>query len=235
MITFIKNIARELVFKYRRRSSESFIKYLRKKGCTIGENVYFRFPQNTIIDTLRPSFIQIGSNVDINNNFIIMAHDYQSHVFKAVYHDFVNSEGKVVIGDNVYFGTNVTILKGVTIGNNCIIGAGSVVTHSIPNNSVAAGAPCKVIATLDDFYQRRKKEALYEAFEFANSIPEMLRREPTKRDFYEDWIYFEGQDQDIIQYQMRDLTEEYLSSHKFAYPNMEAFLEAAKQYKIKKQ
>ena len=54
----------------------------------------------------------------------------------------------VSIGNNVWIGGAVTILPGVTIGDNCTIGAGSVVTHDIPANSIAAGNPAKVIRTL---------------------------------------------------------------------------------------
>lgn len=51
----------------------------------------------------------------------------------------------ITIGNNVWVGANVDIMGGVTIGNNSIIGAGSVVTKSIPDNVIAAGVPCKVI------------------------------------------------------------------------------------------
>lgn len=54
----------------------------------------------------------------------------------------------VVIGNNVWIGASVTILPGVTIGDNAIIGAGSVVTKDIPANSVAVGSPCKVIKSI---------------------------------------------------------------------------------------
>lgn len=56
----------------------------------------------------------------------------------------------VVIGDNVWFGTNVTICPGVTVGDNSIIGAGSVVVKDIPANSIAVGNPCRVIRELPD-------------------------------------------------------------------------------------
>ena len=56
----------------------------------------------------------------------------------------------VVIGDGCWICANVTILPGVTIGENCVIGAGSVVTRSIPANSFAAGNPCRVIRTLTE-------------------------------------------------------------------------------------
>lgn len=54
----------------------------------------------------------------------------------------------VTIGDNVWLGSRVQILRGVTIGDNTVIGTGSVVTHDIPANSVAAGVPARVIRTL---------------------------------------------------------------------------------------
>ncbi|MBS6947397.1 MAG: sugar O-acetyltransferase [Bifidobacterium scardovii] len=67
----------------------------------------------------------------------------------------------VTIGRNVWVGANVSILPGVTIGDNCVIGAGSVVTHSIPANSVAYGAPCEAVREIGDkdreyFYKDRK-------------------------------------------------------------------------------
>ena len=49
------------------------------------------------------------------------------------------------VGNNVWFGGGVKVLPGVTIGDNCVIGAGSVVTHDIPANSLAYGNPCRVI------------------------------------------------------------------------------------------
>ena len=56
------------------------------------------------------------------------------------------------IGDHCWFGANVTVCPGVTIGDNCVIGAGSVVTRDIPSNSIAIGIPCRVtrhISTAD--------------------------------------------------------------------------------------
>ncbi|HEY6795298.1 MAG TPA: acyltransferase [Kineosporiaceae bacterium] len=59
-----------------------------------------------------------------------------------------NASDAVVIGNNVFLGTRTVVLKGVTIGDNSVIGAGSVVTRDIPGNSVAAGQPAKVIRCL---------------------------------------------------------------------------------------
>ena len=54
----------------------------------------------------------------------------------------------ISVGNNVWFGGNVTVVGGVNIGDNCVIGAGSVVTKDIPPNSLAVGNPCRVIKSL---------------------------------------------------------------------------------------
>lgn len=54
----------------------------------------------------------------------------------------------VVIGDNVWLGAKVTVIQGVTIGNNVVVGANSVVTHDLPDNCVAVGAPARVVRQL---------------------------------------------------------------------------------------
>ncbi len=56
----------------------------------------------------------------------------------------------VTIGNDCWFGASVTVCPGVTIGDNCVIGAGSVVTGDIPDNSFAAGVPCRVIRPITD-------------------------------------------------------------------------------------
>lgn len=56
----------------------------------------------------------------------------------------------VVIGNDCWFGANVVVCPGVTIGDNCVIGAGSVVTRDIPANSFAAGNPCRVIREITE-------------------------------------------------------------------------------------
>lgn len=59
------------------------------------------------------------------------------------------SKGEVVIGNNVWIGDKVSILGGVTIGDNVIIGAGSIVTHDIPSNCMAAGVPAQIVNELN--------------------------------------------------------------------------------------
>ena len=56
----------------------------------------------------------------------------------------------ITVGDNVWFGASVQVMPGVTIGNNVVIGGGSIVVKDIPDNSVAVGNPCKVIRTITE-------------------------------------------------------------------------------------
>lgn len=83
--------------------------------------------------------ITIGNNVKCGANTLITDSDWHPE-------DPRSSPTKpIIIEDNVWLGVNVIVLKGVTIGKNSVIGAGSVVTKSIPPNMIAAGNPCKVI------------------------------------------------------------------------------------------
>lgn len=82
--------------------------------------------------------VTIGNHVNIGANSAIGDCDDHPDLYKT-------KPAPVFIKDNVWIGMNVIILKGVTIGENTVIGAGSIVTKDIPANVVAAGNPCKVI------------------------------------------------------------------------------------------
>ncbi len=156
----------------------------------MGERVIFRDPHTTHIDMTRPCLVSIGNDVDINVNFTLLTHDWCSHVFRNKFHDFLNSSGKVSIGNNVYIATNVTLLKGVSIGDNCIVGAGSVVNKSIPANSVAVGVPCRVVSTIDDYYNKCKTRCLAEAQEYIRCFRERNGRNPKASELWEEFIFF---------------------------------------------
>lgn len=225
---------------YIHKDSDTFIKYLRHKGIQIGEHCVFRSPSTTTIDKTRPVLISIGNHVDMNRNFTIMTHDYGTSVFLRKYNDFINSSGKVVIGNNIYFGVNCTVLKGVTIGDNCIIGAHSLVTKDIPANSVAAGVPARVISSLDEYYTKRKNQGLEEAFEYARHIKEKLHRLPNAADFTEEFIYFVAEHEieqinqiygseysKLIANQLKESYPIWLQKHDTHFKNLDDFLFAA--------
>lgn len=93
---------------------------------SIGSNCFFN--HNCSITCLRS--VTIGNGSTFGNNLVIVDHD----------HDFKSGNGylkaPVVIGNNVWIGANVTILKGTTIGDNSIIAAGAVVSGTVPPNSI---------------------------------------------------------------------------------------------------
>ena len=64
----------------------------------------------------------------------------------------------ITVGDNVWIGANVSVLPGVSIGSNTIIGAGSVVNKDIPEGVIAAGIPCKVIRKITEADKKKYPE-----------------------------------------------------------------------------
>lgn len=87
--------------------------------------------------------IKIGDNVRCGANTLITDSDWHTD-------DYRTSPNKaVIIEDNVWLGYGVKVLKGVRIGKNSLIGAGSIVTKDIPANVIAAGNPCKVIKEIN--------------------------------------------------------------------------------------
>lgn len=107
----------------------------------------------------------------------------------------LGSSGAVFIGDNVFIGVQSTILKGVHIGNNVIIGANSLVNRDIPDNVVAAGNPCKIIMTLDQYYEKRKSVQIDEARELVIKYRERYGKEPDERALHEFfWLFTDGND-----------------------------------------
>ena len=216
-----------------KRNSSSFIDYLRKKGVTIGENTFIRDPKTFGIDLQRAHLITIGSNVRFNYNNRLIAHDASAKVFRLKYHDYLPSNGHITIGNNVWFARDVRVLKNVTIGDNCIIGIGSVVTHDIPANSVAVGVPAKVVCTLDEYYEKRKEKALQESFEFARGIAERYHRRPVPTDFRESFVWFvSGKDIDKypgipFKHQLGPAYEHYKAHHEAKFASFDEFLKAA--------
>ncbi|MXP76206.1 hypothetical protein GN277_12625 [Lachnospiraceae bacterium WCA-9-b2] len=147
---------------YRERaSSDDLIAYYRRKGIRIGSNCTFHAPRTIKIDITQPFLIKIGNNVEITDYVSILCHDFAWSTFKTEKGEIIGSNGPVHIGNNVFIGEKSIIMKGVTVGNNVIIGAGSVVKHDIPDCTVVAGNPAKIIMTYDEFYTKRKKNMFW--------------------------------------------------------------------------
>lgn len=160
----MKQFIKKLIYR-EKYNSETYVDFLRKQGAKIGERVNIYAPNKTIIDMTRPWLLDIGDDVQITEEVTILTHGYDWSVLKGVYGEVLGSSGGVKIGNNVFIGMKTTILKGVHVGNNVIIGANSLVNKDIPDNCVVAGNPAKVIMTLEQYYEKRKKAQLEEATE----------------------------------------------------------------------
>ena len=141
--------------------------YLKKKKvfASMGENC-------SIMDRKVPLYanlIRLGNNVHIAGKVDFVPHDIV-HVMvnnSGLLQNTCNSKtlkerlGCIEIGDNVFIGSNTTILYDVRIGSNVVVGAGSLVNKDIPDNSVVCGVPAKVIGSIDGFIQKRINEKTY--------------------------------------------------------------------------
>lgn len=121
------------------------IEYLRSRGVVIGEDVNLI---NTTIDFSHGFLVSIGNKVTLTG-VTVLAHDASTQIPLGL-----TKVGKVTIGNEVYVGHGTIILPNVRIGNRVVVGAGSVVTRDIPDNSVAAGNPARVIGSYDAFLEK---------------------------------------------------------------------------------
>ena len=139
-----------------------------------------------------------------------------------------------MIGDNVFIGMRSTILKGVHIGNNVIIGANSLVNKDIPDNCVVAGNPCKVLMSLDEYLEKRKAAQVEEASELVRLYRERYQKQPDEivlREFF--WLFSSSLDKLPNEWeQVNNLcgniqkTKEVFSEHYKTYENLNAFLDS---------
>lgn len=111
---------------------------------TIGKGTFINY-NCTILDTGK---VSIGTDCMFGPNVSLYAAGHPLH--PATRNTLYEYGRDVTIGNNVWLGGNVVVCPGVTIGDNCVIGAGSVVTKDIPAWSLAVGNPCRVIRTITE-------------------------------------------------------------------------------------
>lgn len=125
------------------------------KHCHFGNYVYANFNLTMVDDT----HIYVGDNTMFGPNVVLATagHPILPELRKEGY----QYNAPIRIGKNCWLGTGVIVLPGVTIGDNVVIGAGSVVTKDIPSNVVAVGTPCKVLRAVGEkdkqYYFKDKK------------------------------------------------------------------------------
>lgn len=226
MKKLLRKISNKIYHLQARKDSRHYISYLRKLGIKIGEGTIIYSPKTTTIDVTRPHLIEIGKNVRITRGVVVLTHGADWHILRNRFKDpfICGSAGKVVIGDNVFIGINSIILKGVTIGSDSIIGAGSVVTKSIPPMSVAAGNPARILMDLKTYYEKRKDQIMKEAKEVALQYWKRHDLRPEPEVFKEFFFLFVKRNQDEltgfpVRRQMEGLFEDFMKTS----PVFEAF------------
>ena len=121
------------------------------KNITVGKNVFI----NACCHFQDQGGITLGDNCLVGHNV----------VFATLNHGFAPEERQsmlpapIVVGRNVWIGSNSTILQGVTIGDNSIIAAGSVVTKDVPANAIVAGVPARFIRSISPEKEKQQKQA----------------------------------------------------------------------------
>lgn len=192
----IKKIINKLLFGYK-ATSESYINYLKKIGVKIGEDCYIFYPKNTCIDTNNPHLLQIGNNVKITGPTTILTHDYSicvlNHLDKKIY----GKQKLTIIGDNVFLGWGCTILCGSIIGNNTIIGAGSIVSGILEENSIYAGNPAKRICGIDEYRKKIQKNQLIDARKIYCQYKKLNSVIPPREIFHEYFYLFSNNDEGL--------------------------------------
>ena len=121
------------------------------EGCTFQKRVV----------PLYPKLISIGNNVHFASSVAFLTHDVTHIMLNRLGGKRNEKVGCIEIGDNVFVGAGTRILYDVRIGSNVIIGTGSIVTKDIPDNSVAAGSPARVIGSFEDYLKKRDSEEMY--------------------------------------------------------------------------
>lgn len=125
------------------------------KHVHFGKNIYTNFNLTLVDDTqiYVGDFCQIGPNVVLAT----AGHPILPELRERAY----QYNAPVRIGQNCWLGANVVVVPGVTIGNNVVVGAGSVVTRDLPDNVVAAGNPCRILREVNDhdreYYFKNRK------------------------------------------------------------------------------
>lgn len=169
----IINIVKDLA---KRITGEVPTQVLIKRGMKVGKN--FNRQQGCFIDPTHCFLIEIGNNVTFSIRVTLMAHDASTK--KIIGYTKI---GKIKIGDNVFVGANSTILPNITIGDNSIIGANSVVTKNVPNNTVVAGNPAKVICTMNEYKEKniikmnKTNKIFGEEYRFSKKLTEKMKKE----------------------------------------------------------
>ena len=122
----------------------------------------FKYFTKSVLEA-KPYLIEIGDKTKITYGCKFITHDGGTYVLRNIYEKAKDAcvYGRIKVGQNCFIGNDMIVLPGVTIGDNCVIAAGAIVTKSIPSNSVAGGIPCKVLESIEEYYAKTEPYFIY--------------------------------------------------------------------------
>ncbi len=133
------------------------LRYAKKVGVNMGGKLYLT---GRVIWGSEPWIITVGDNVHLSDGVRFLTHDGGARLFREKIPDLEVTK-PITIGNNVFVGNCVIILPGVHIGSNVVVGAGAVVTHDVPDNSVVAGVPARVIESYDEYFNKLAEKSIH--------------------------------------------------------------------------
>lgn len=150
LISYIGKVYNFLYFLFIRWKTDVLV----SRGLQLGKNVFI--DSTVFIDPTVTWLISIGDECTLTKGVKILAHDASTKI-----HLNYTKIGRISIGRRTFIGFDSIILPGVKIGENVIIGAGSVVTKDIPDYSIATGNPAVVVSSIPEYLEKHRENMNY--------------------------------------------------------------------------
>ncbi len=157
MLRIFLRITNALHMRWLQRfSPERFVKAL---GVKFGKQCRFINVSSGTFGS-EPYLIRLGNHVTVGGEVRMMTHDGGVWIFRDR-DESVDVIAPIKIGNNVFIGQRAMILPGVEIGDNCVIGAGAIVTRDIPAGYVAVGIPARCLKTTDEYWESIQQQQMH--------------------------------------------------------------------------
>lgn len=209
-----------------RSDTLAYVRRLNARGARIDESLNMPTPESVCLDDTNPYMLEIGKNVSIAAGVKILTHDAANLALKGRDGRIRGHIAPVKIGDNVFIGMDSIILCGVTICNDVIIGAGSVVSVSIRKPGVYTGSPARLAVPYEDYRELREAHQLREAYTMAAQYYRRFGKKPPQENFYEYFWLFAPRQIDMLP---EPFLQQMRESGNFAY-TVEKFMESEPEF-----
>ncbi len=155
-MTAIKQKLNYYLDRLRCRDGHGYAKILRKREYFYqqGKDCYVDF--SVIVD--EPYLVRLGDNVWLTDDVKILTHDGALTMLSRTTGEAIRKFGAVKFGSNVFVGMAACIMPGVSLGDNCVVATGAVVTSNVPSGCIVGGNPAVVIGTVDTYLEKWRQK-----------------------------------------------------------------------------